>query len=639
MQTRPLFAALALVLGAATSAPAAVAQGIGPAPAAGDAGSIFGAPLVVNGVRVPDVEIQRFLIYGAGRLQVEMQRVALIIEDELARRAQGAALRQIDAQNAARLDAAAEAAVAAREKDKPFASADERAAALRDEREAQKGALYQAEEVVAAYRKLYDQELSLVREQVALPEEEFANEYQKTIDDFVKSYPTLNAEAEVARAFRTIDWYRENLRQTLLFDRVFFPDDPANWPETTVEAVRADSGDAMIEDAHQSYKMRREYAEKTGEPLSKEDPIYTQMMRQIVRDACFATVSYKTAFDGLPQDLILTGDKDGDGAPELVVKTADMWVKVAPTLAETEIREAKEWFATTIATRDALRAAGEGVLLTRDEEQQAIRDLKKTMEGTYFTIDILATQEYLFPSAESFQEYWCLLESFKRFKKPELARQENGDIAKALRDHLDRANKVMGLGQVDVDVMLVSAFDIPNFKWKDDGWNWAEKRAKEIKQQIEDQQRRHAADPAKEKDPAVYWDELIAEVSEYWDPPSPEGQGKRGSDVSMKNKGRFGLRYRNDLVGFVGETRYREWVTGFSLTDFVFFDQAEGTVAGPFKGPQGWYLTRVKRRTPPSRPLNLAEPKHIELLTDDWTRVAFNAFGVQSTKAARIEGL
>jgi hypothetical protein len=92
-------------------------------------------------------------------------------------------------------------------------------------------------------------------------------------------------------------------------------------------------------------------------------------------------------------------------------------------------------------------------------------------------------------------------------------------------------------------------------------------------------------------------------------------------------------------VGFVGETRYREWVTGFSLTDFVFFDQAEGTIAGPFKGPQGWYITRVKRRTPPSRPLNLAEPKHVELLTDDWTRVAFNAFGVQSTKNAKIEGL
>jgi hypothetical protein len=395
----------------------------------------------------------------------------------------------------------------------------------------------------------------------------------------------------------------------------------------------------MIEDAFQSYKMRREYAEKTGEPLAKEDPIYTQMMRQIVRDACFSTVSFRTSFDGLPSDLILTGDKNGDGLPELVVKTADVWPKVAATLSETDILEAKEWFVSTIAVRDALRTAGDGVLLSRDGEQAAIAALKKTMEGTYFTVDILATQEYLFPSAESFQEYWCLMESFKVLKQDALKRQENGDIAKVLRDHLERANRVMGLGQVDVDVMLISAFDIPNFKWKDAGWTWAEKRATEVKAQIEAQQQRYAADPSKEKDPAQYWDELVVEVSEYWDPPSPEGQGKRGSDVSMKNKGRFGPRYRNDLIGFVGETRYREFVTGFSITDFVFFDQAENTVAGPFKGPLGYYLTRVKRRTPPSRPLNLAEPKHVELLTDDWLRVAFGAYMREAVKGAKVQGL
>ena len=107
----------------------------------------------------------------------------------------------------------------------------------------------------------------------------------------------------------------------------------------------------------------------------------------------------------------------------------------------------------------------------------------------------------------------------------------------------------------------------------------------------------------------------------------------------MKNKGRFGPRYRNDLIGFVGETRYREFVTGFSITDFVFFDQAENTVAGPFKGPLGYYLTRVKRRTPPSRPLNLAEPKHVELLTDDWLRVAFGAYMREAVKGAKVQGL
>ena len=74
--------------------------------------------------------------------------------------------------------------------------------------------------------------------------------------------------------------------------------------------------------------------------------------------------SFRTSFDGLPSDLILTGDKNGDGLPELVVKTADVWPKVAATLSETDILEAKEWFVSTIAVRDALRVQ------VREREQQ-----------------------------------------------------------------------------------------------------------------------------------------------------------------------------------------------------------------------------------------------------------------------------
>src|SRR4029077_10139038 len=89
-------------------------------------------------------------------------------------------------------------------------------------------------------------------------------------------------------------------------------------------------------------------------------------------------------------------------------------------------------------------------------------------------------------------------------------------------------------------------------------------------------------------EPYRFWSQEVDDHSEYWDPPSPE-KG-RGSDVAMKRRGRFGLRYRNDLQGFVGETPFTHWVTGTSITDFTFNDQAEGTVAGPFRGPEGYYI-------------------------------------------------
>ena len=103
-------------------------------------------------------------------------------------------------------------------------------------------------------------------------------------------------------------------------------------------------------------------------------------------------------------------------------------------------------------------------------------------------------------------------------------------------------------------------------------------------------------------------------------------------------KGRFGPHYRNDLNTYVGETFFSDWCTGRSITDYVFFDQTEGTVAGPFRGPQGYYITRVLRRTPPNRSLNLSEPKHLELLREDWLRWKFNQYSKEAAEKAEVQG-
>jgi hypothetical protein len=70
----------------------------------------------------------------------------------------------------------------------------------------------------------------------------------------------------------------------------------------------------------------------------------------------------------------------------------------------------------------------------------------------------------------------------------------------------------------------------------------------------------------------------------------------------------------------------------------MFFDQMESSVAGPFRGPLGYYITRVNRRTPPSRPLNLSDPKHVALLRDDYLRWAFIQYGKEAVAKATITG-
>jgi hypothetical protein len=617
------------------------AQVTGPAPAVSKPAvedsqtSIFGEPLYVNGKRVTDDQIKLFLIYGPCRTLFELARNAVVIEDELRRRA-------VDA---------TEAEIKRREGEKPFGSPDARKAASEAELKNQ---------------------LQQLHEKNAVSDVEIQKEIDRMVTDFKKNYPALDLDAEVNRAYRTADWYQQQLRQSILFDHVFLPDNPDEWPVVTTEAVRADSGDVLIEDAYDSYKNRKEMAQKYNADqrakaeeaktkgqefhpdeivIAKEDPFFMGMMRDIVRMAVYKLVDFKSAGDGLPDTTALWADTDADGKPELVVSTDELWNQVKETVSQTEIDEAKQWFVTSIATHDRLEK--DGFLLNPGDCSAALTAREGEFENATFNLETLATSTYYFPSVQTYREYYCMMEGFKKLNEPRLKPGPGGEVAQVLRDYYDRATKIMGLGQIDVEVLLVAAFDIGKFRWKQNGWEWAKNKAAEIYSQVESNTREYNEQRAKileakakaqeykpEKEvlePYRFWTQMMDDHCEYWDPPAPEEKGKM-SMVGMKMRGRFGPHYRNDLNTFIGETYYSNWVTGRSITDYVFFDQAEGTVAGPFKGPQGYYITRVLRRTPPTRSLNLSEPKHLELLRDDWLRVGFVQYAKEAVAGADVKG-
>ncbi len=646
MQFRTLLPGLGatavLALGAFANTPASTSK-------TPSAGSEFGEPLVVNGKRVSDNEIKRHLIYGPCRWRMEMYKFNLIIDDELQRRASLAGNAAVEPQVSVIAQKAAEAAV----EGKTFATPEEKQKAYDQAYAKAHGEALARPEFQKARSEAASAERRRLDETLQPTDAELQAEVKRQYDEFRKRYPVLDLETEVTRKHRSIEWFKEDTRLTLLFDHVFYPEDPADWPETTIEAIRADSGPTLLDDAVNSYKMRREHADKTGEPLGKEDTIYTTMMRQIVRDALFNTIEFKTSFDGLPDDIVLTADKNYDGVPEMTLQTAKVWDEVKSTVTKNEIEMAKQWFVASIATTDRLKA--EGGLLDDAGRKQAIADLQKQFAGTYITVDILAMQNYFFPSTESFKEYYCLTKGFEKMMEPKLAPGTNSELAEPLKEHLDRANRVMGLGQVDVDCILVSAFDIARNKWKPDGWNWAKKTANEVKAKLDAHAvayaaQREAASKAQADgkefkpehpvvEPLEFWTSMINDHSEYWDPPTPENAGGKGSDIGMKKRGRFGLRYRNDLEGYVGETPYNHWVTGESVTDRAFFDCPEGAIQGPFKGPMGYYIVRVSRRLPPTFPLNVAEPKKAELVKNDYLRVAFIAYTKEAVAKADVKGM
>lgn len=580
---------------AVPAAPAAA-----PAPAAPvqeSQNSEFGAPLVVNGVRIPDDDIKRYLIYGVGRPALEWRKIeAMLDHEEQARIAAG-----------------------------------------------------------------------MSPELFVVTDEEFQAKRDQKIEEFREKYPNLDVETEIRRAYRTIPWWERELRQEMRFDKILIPDNPADWPDVTFEALRAEAGDVLINDFQASYERRaNHYANELAEweakkaagedpgpepQMPEEDGMYRSILRQIVRDAMFKVIDIKSAIDGLPSDIVTTMDFDFDGKPEHVWTTQEIWEDIRDTLSEKDIEDARLFLAKVAATRQ--RMEGEGFLIGPEEAKEAFQEVSNSFSTSPFNLGAVAVNNQQFPSLESYAEYFTLLESWKRHLEPMLAPPPEGGIAQPLRDHLDRANRIMGLAQVDCEVLFIGAFDPATYRWLENGWEKAREEAEWVKAEYDrnaaayaDWRKRRMEAAARGEElapeegvlpPEDFWSLLIDEHCDFWDPPPPDGS--RGSAVGYKQNGRFGERYRNDLQSLMDESPFLHFLNGKSLTDHVFFEQEVGTVDGPFKGTFGYYLTRVKKRTPPSRPLNLQNERHVELLKNDYISYSLIGYAQEALEQADVKGL
>jgi hypothetical protein len=587
-----------------------------------EATSEFGEPLFVNGKRITDNEIKRFLVYTVGRSQVAYRKIDLIIDDELRQRAWFATLDE-EAELLAQKEAAGEKSPTDKE--------------LEERR-------------LKRYDELYE-ELSA---DAAVPDETFQAEYDRRIEKFTHRYPILNLEAEISRAYKSVPEFRRMLHQSMYFDRVFLPDNPAEWPAVAVEAFLADpaGGDLLLEDAKDSYVRRLKWKQDNDlDEIPPDDDLLKQIHRQIVRDAVFSLVSFKTKADGLPEDQIMWADTDGDGNPEVIVTTDDLWDEISPLITPDSISRGKRYLALLEATRD--RMASEGILLDDAEVDRVFREYEEQFAEETFGVDVAAQQTEGFPSVESWKIYQGMREGFRRSIAESLEPNEEGEQPEVLVKHRPYAHKNLGLAKVDAEVMLISAFDWENNQWKKDGWEWARKKADEVMEMIDshrdnyaDQRQREMIAKAKGEelgpevrvpDPYVFWSQMIDDNSEWWDPPPPT-HGKQ-SMINYKKGGRFGPKFRNDLLGFVGETPFDGFVFGDMLTDFLFYEQEINTIAGPFCGSKGYYITKVVRRTGPTRSLSLSEPHHVQRVKDDYLRVAFRDYSQESLENADVKGL
>ncbi|MFT5051282.1 MAG: hypothetical protein ACI8QZ_002693 [Chlamydiales bacterium] len=594
--------------------PALAVQDSGtPAAEAPQETSEFGEPVIVNGRRITDRAIKRFLIYGVGNTVLETDRLAILIDQEMKHRA-----RVLEGEYLAEM----------------FPGKD--AAALS---EAEHGQIAtRIEEALAKYQ-LDEDYVTWVREE--------------EISSFTERYPTLDLPTEVRRGYDSYDLYQLQVRLTLAFDTCFFPGDPDDWPPLTKEAVYSGSTEVdLVQDMKESWDRRVRQAEDLGNKfVRREDELFFGMLRDFVISMLGSAIYSETAVDGLDEEFVLSMDGDGWSVK---LETDELYKRVAPHVSEQDMRIAKRWLATMAAAEDRLEK--EGYLVSLEEHYAHLEKTAAELENSMFTMDFLAVTGHGFPSTQAFKNHLRAFESYHHLVTATLLAPSGDEVPPVLIEYLPLANKVLGIAAADAEVLLVGAFDQPTFQWKENGWEWAKQESDRLNGLINDhldkldaaiEGRRTASENGENYEPEggvepiafeQFWAELLDLHSGFWDPPMPTG-GKMPAMEGLQQKGRFGKQPRNDLDRSVGGSSFYKALTGSSIADRVFHDMEVGDVGGPFRGPQGYYIVYLRSRTGATNPIGYTSKRHLSLLEEEYVRQTFAEYVQEALRNADVSGV
>ena len=453
-----------------------------------------------------------------------------------------------------------------------------------------------------------DEELARMKEEGAdLSKYEVTqDDVQKAIDEadqMVKSEFEGREDIQTSRDLFPMpeEVWLDQIKQTQLFDRVFLPEDPREYPATTVAALNQSSPDFVqrLIDGHLARLAEEEKAKAEGLPPKPVDPggqaMFKQLMRQIVIGALGKSAEVKTFVDGIPPEtaMIVNGH---------AIPTEKIWRAIRWRVRPDDVEEAKAWFERTITARKALEA--QDAYISDEEYAQAYDEHTRPYIDSPFNMEAVAVGFKKFPSPEHYKAHFRLQESYRRLIKDEIT-SEN------LEAHVaGRAGNLLGLAKVDVDVILISAFDFKLNAFRENGWEEAAQRAVQCVQELA------AGAP---------WDATLEKYSEWYEPPIAKSTASNAAAFS-KNKGRFGLKNRNELLQQLGESDWTQFLNGNTVTDYIFFELEVGLPSQPLRGPHGYYIAKVKRRTGPSSRINVEPTGQRPLVEQDYVNTRFNTF-------------
>lgn len=433
-------------------------------------------------------------------------------------------------------------------------------------------------------------------------DEEVAAAVKTVVDGIVAQYPDKSVDDVLASNNLSVESLRRQIRQTKRFDSTFLPLE-GDWPVTTVEALSSSMGEEMVD------KLQENWANTQSAEGVQGAQMWNQMVRQMVVGELLKSAEVQTPTDGLP----LTVAQRINGRDTLV---ADVWPEIAPLVHPEDVKRTRAFLARMEAAQQELFA--KGAWLTNEEFDAVYEAEAAVGAGGPWNIDMVVLTMKRYPDMDSYKTILRGQRSYEKLIDSTITEE-------ALTGWLGRAGRLLGLGEVQCEVIHVAAFDHTVNAWHDDGWAAAEARANAIVDQLVESE-------------GAAWDELLAEESDFYDPPVP-AQSAQMPNPDRKNKGRFGMIHRNKLMQMMGESEFTAFVDGYSIADEIYYHQNVGSIDGPFKGVHGYYITRVDSRTGSKKPILLADENMRTMVREDYVMQNFVVFAQECLMNAEVVGL
>lgn len=397
-------------------------------------------------------------------------------------------------------------------------------------------------------------------------EDEIAKQIEKTIKEFTTKNPGKDFWTELAKTNVTRDEYMTLQRSTLMFDKVFFRGIPKKWPELTKEAIIASGGE-------QGKDFFNKFAESVKE--GQDVPaLWLHICRQWVIGKMQEWCDVRYASDGLPADVCLS------------VNGRNWKTEQASKMLALKIKpEDRTRALVDIALQNALKQElmSKKAWLTDEEFRKEFDAYRKPYDETPFTVKVLALSFKGYPSFEVYKARWRLERSFEKM----IAKDINDEN---LNKHLERAKAFLADGRVSLKIIRIPAFDDAKGTWKKNGFALAKGKAEEVMGMIESKK--------------MTFDEAKAEYAKWPD--------------HFQDQGNLSNKSLNEIRTELKENEYTDFIHGFSVGEILFYDVKAGSVAGPLRGQDGYYIAYVENRTPAAGAISLDDKNQRDLVKQDY---------------------